>query len=217
MNSIVKYDGFQYKYNLIDSHLIHQPMRITANGKIWEKKLYNLYKTFLNKNDVVIDIGAYIGTHTLPLSHFSKRVYAFEGNDEIFSFLNKNIENNNITNITPFNVVLSNSNNPLKFYERNTGTSRVSNRLINGNCKEVQPKILDNLISNNQKIKLIKIDVEGHEFQVLEGAKNIIEYSKPIILIEIFKKNLDNLKHWCEINNYKFKSLKGDDYLLEPQ
>jgi len=217
MNSIVKYDGFEYKYNLIDSHLLHPPTRVTANGKIWEKKLYNLYKTLLNENDVVIDIGAYIGTHTLPLSHFSKKVYAFEGNDDIFSFLNKNIETNNITNITPFNVVLSNSNNLLKFYERNTGTSRVSNKLIKGNCKVVEPKILDDLIPNDEKIKLIKIDVEGHEFEVLEGAKNIIEKSRPIILIEVFKKNLNKLNEWSEANNYIITSLKGEDYLLEPQ
>ena len=162
-------------------------------------------------------MGAYIGTHSLPLSHFSKKVYAIEGNDDIFSFLNKNIETNNIENIIPFNVVLSNKHNHLNFYLRNTGTSRVSNKSIHGDCKVVEAKPLDTLISNDEKIKLIKIDVEGHEFEVLEGAKNIIEKSRPTILIEVFKKNLDKLNEWCQLNKYKIESLKGEDYLLEPQ
>jgi len=52
---------------------------------------------------------------------------------------------------------------------------------------------------------------------VLAGAKNIIEKSRPIILIEVFKKNLNKLNEWSEANNYIITSLKGEDYLLEPQ
>ena len=48
-------------------------------------------------------------------------------------------------------------------------------------------------------------------------SKNIIEKSRPTILIEVFKKNLDKLNEWCQLNKYKIESLKGEDYLLEPQ
>lgn len=216
MIKIVKYRGFTFQYNIIQSHIDHAPMRVTYNGGIWEKKLYDIYRKLITKDDVVIDIGAYIGTHTLPFSHFAKKVYAFEANDEIYKCLQSNVEVNEIENITTYNTLLSDSNEQLNFYKRPDGTSRISNRVVKGQHQFLQGDSLDNILDTDEKIKLIKIDVEGHEFKVLNGAKKIIAKSKPIILIEVFKHNRKQLFEWCEKNNYDFTSLRGDDFLLTP-
>jgi len=216
MIKIVKYRGFTFQYNIIQSHIDHAPMRVTYNGGIWEKKLYDIYRKLITKDDVVIDIGAYIGTHTLPFSHFAKKVYAFEANDEIYSCLQSNVDINLVDNVTTYNTLLSDSNEQLNFYKRPDGTSRVSSRAVKGQHQFLQGDSLDNILDTDEKIKLIKIDVEGHEFKVLDGAKKIINKSKPIILIEVFKHNRKQLFEWTDKNHYEFTSLRGDDFLLTP-
>lgn len=217
ITKIVKYRGqTQFLYSIIPSHLEHAPMKVTYNGGIWEKKLYDIYKKLLNKDDIAIDIGAYIGTHTLPMSHFCKHVYAFEANPDIFKFLKINKEQNEIENITLFNTLLSDSNKELTFYKRTDGTSRVSNKVVKGLSLFLQADSLDKILNTDEKIKLLKIDVEGHEFNVLQGAKEIIKKSRPIIMIEVFKQSRNKLVEWCTENNYNAESLRGDDFLLTP-
>jgi len=217
MISEVNYFGnFSINYNIIDSHLEHAPMKATAKGKIWEKKLFHLYSQILEEDDIAIDIGSYIGTHSLPMSKLCSKVYSFEANADIYFYLIKNIALNHISNIVPFNIALSRNKSKVNFFRRDDGTSRISNRFQRGSPTELETDTLDNLIDNKEKIKLIKIDVEGHEFQVLEGAKEIIKNSRPIIFIEVFKNKLDKLTQWAEQNNYKIESIRGEDYLLTP-
>ena len=215
--SIVKYKNFSIKYNLLETHLAHAPMRVTSNGGIWEKKLYKIYEYLLHEDDIVIDIGAYIGTHALPMAMLCNKVYAFECNEIIFNCLRENIVLNDLEHkIKPHDICLSNKEDQLKFYERENGTSRVSSRNIIGNCRIVKTNTLDNIIGLDTPIKLIKIDCEGHEFKVLEGAKGIIEKHSPYILIEVFKRSLNELDNWLIHNYYSKTHLKGDDYYLSP-
>jgi len=220
MESKVNYpDNFSITYDLIESHLKHAPMKATQKGKIWERKLYNIYREILHDNMIAIDIGAYIGTHTFPMSKFCKKVYAFEANTTIASYLLTNKLKNNIDNVSVFATALSNKNVESTFYKRDDGTSRISNsREIKGTKEIIHTHTLSQFIlpQDIERIKLIKIDVEGHEFKVLEGSKEIIEKSRPIILIEVFKHKLVSLKQWCELNKYKIESLRGDDFLLTP-
>ena len=218
MISEVNYFGdLSINYHIMESHIEHAPMRATAKGKIWEKKLFHLYSQILEEDDIAIDIGSYIGTHSLPMSKYCKKVYSFEANPDIYLYHIKNIALNHISNILPFNIALSSNKSKVNFFRRDDGTSRISNRIQRGSPTELETDTLDNLIDTNEKIKLIKIDVEGHEFQVLEGAKEIIKNSRPIIFIEVFKNKLDQLTKWAEQNNYKIESLRGEDYLLTPQ
>tara|TARA_R100000734_G_scaffold1076_1_gene1138 strand:- start:1625 stop:2317 length:693 start_codon:yes stop_codon:yes gene_type:complete len=220
MDATVKYpDDFSITYDLIESHLKHAPMKATQKGKIWERKLYNIYSELLHDNMIAIDIGAYIGTHTLPMSKFCEKVYAFEANTIIASYLLTNKIKNNIDNVTVFAAALSNKNDTSTFYKRDDGTSRISNsREIKGTKETLYTHTLSEFIlpQDVERIKLIKIDVEGHEFEVLEGAKEIIEKSRPCILIEVFKHKLKNLNEWCSKNNYNIESLLGEDYYLTP-
>ena len=217
MNSIVKYDEFELEYYSLNSHSNHAPTRLTRSGKIWEKKLYNFYKENLKPNDIVYDVGSYIGTHTLPFAKFCKFVVAFEPNLQIYDCLVKNIELNNINNVLALNQAVG-LGNTLDFFERNDGTSRFSNKKIIGNKTEKTTIRLDHLyplcLTKTDRVNLIKIDVEGHEFDVLEGARLLIEKNKPIILIEVFKKNKNKLMNWCFENNYKPTHFGGDDYIL---
>jgi len=216
ISSVNYFDDFSIDYHIMESHIEHAPMKATAKGNIWEKKLYNIYKTLLNENDIAIDIGAYIGTHSLPMSKLCKKVYSFEANSDIYLYHIKNIALNHIVNIVPHCVALSDSKSEVSFYKRDDGTSRISNRHQRGQPVTLQSDLLSSFINPKEKIKLIKIDVEGHEFNVLKGAKELIDKNKPYILIEVFQNKLDQLTKWAKDNDYEITSLRGEDYLLSP-
>jgi FkbM family methyltransferase len=212
--SCVKYRGFQYFYNTIKSHSDHAPTRATINGKIWEKKLFEIYRNIIKEDDIVIDVGAYIGTHTLPFAHYAKKVYAFEANENIYNCLNKNIEFNQVENIHCFKVAVSDTNGTDKFSCREDGTSRLK---TSEDAIEVATATLDYLLVDISNVKLLKIDAEGAEFKVLSGAKELIKNNKPEILIECWRHKRNTLYDWCKKNNYSYKWLRGDDFHLSPQ
>ena len=214
-SSTVKYNKhLSIFYLTLDSHKDHAPTRMTRAGKIWEKKLYDIYKGLLTVQDVAIDIGGYIGSHSLPMSMLCNQVYTFECNPELHNIINENIKRNNRTNITLFNIALGNNETDLTFYNRHDGTSRFSQREVKGEPIKLTTKALDDVLPDLEHCKLIKIDVEGHEYNVLEGAKELINRTRPYIFIETFKKNRAKLEDWALDNSYQFQHLGGDDFLL---
>ena len=69
-----------------------------------------------------------------------------------------------------------------------------------------------------KRISTIKIDVEGFEFFVLQGASKLIESHKPIIFIEIFDENLNEIIKWFTIGNYVlFNKMNLIDYVFVPK
>ena len=215
--STVDYGAFKFKYNWLESHVTHAPTKITSKGKIWEKKLFDLYSTLITNEDNVIDCGSYIGTHTLPFSHFAKTVYAFEPNTEIYKILKSNIELNNRSNIFSYCIGISNKEGQISFDNRSDGTSRIFKHKVKGNISTIETVKLDNFLSHLKNLKLIKIDCENHEFETLEGCSNLIKLFKPYILIECYRYKRDKLKSWCIDNNYKLNWLRGADFFLYHQ
>ncbi|MGY8813158.1 MAG: FkbM family methyltransferase [Gammaproteobacteria bacterium] len=142
----------------------------------------------IDKNKDAVDAGANTGLYTYFLSHLVKNVYAFEPHTNLASFLDKATNNK----VTVINKALSNTQSLLPFYIPVTGTRKHLNiasldKKIKNNyqclTENIQTITLDELGYNN--IGFIKIDVEGHELCVLEGAVNTIKDQKPTILIEI--------------------------------
>lgn len=131
----------------------------------------------------VIDIGAYCGTHTLWFAKMCKRqVIAFEPVRESFDFLVANVKRNNVEDlVTCLNVGIGERNGRANYQRHdfeNTGTDTLvadPNGII-----EVVP--LDHF--NFSDVALIKIDVEGMELDVLQGALHTIERWRPLIYVE---------------------------------
>lgn len=79
---------------------------------------------------------------------------------------------------------------------------------------EVDVDTLDNLFTDKDKVDLIKIDVEGYTYEVLQGAKRIIKNNNPIIQLEILSKKKDFKKKEKEILEY-LNSLGYKDFLTK--
>ncbi|MFP3318445.1 MAG: FkbM family methyltransferase [Thermoplasmata archaeon] len=153
--------------------------------EIFIEKIYFVNGFLPNENDVVIDIGAYYGDSALWWAKkFGAKVYAFEPLPDVYEILVENIKLNNLENkIIPFNFAIGNSNS-LDFSIDHDMMTKSKNGL------RIKPKKLDEF--QFEKVDFIKIDVEGFEKEVLEGAKNTIEKYNPKIILEVHSRDLMN-------------------------
>ena len=169
--------------NLIDA-------RIFFTGS-YEPELRAVFRKLIHKDDVILDIGANIGYHSLLFSEAcgpEGKVYSFEPVKKNYAQLIKNIALNKIKNINPLNFALGNSDINLVIDIEESGPNPGSISLLNVSktgeeisCRDADKALL---AMNIKKIDFIKIDVEGYEWFVLESLKNIIKETRPIIIFE---------------------------------
>jgi FkbM family methyltransferase len=173
-------------------------------GFIDEEKTSIHYWALLSRHaDTIIDIGANSGYYSLISKSLNPKaqVFAFEPVDRIFNALKKNVAANGF-DITCEQVALSNSTGTATLYDYpeqhhyqaslNKESMGRKDDVISYQVPTVQ---LDVYAEKNRlpKIALIKIDVEGHEVEVFEGALKILQQSKPSVLFEV--KNETNAAH----------------------
>jgi len=188
---------------------------------------------FIKKDKNVIDIGAHIGWYTIKMAQEANHVYSFECSPKSFNYLCANIAlNKQDYKVTKHNCALGNETGNTKYYirDQNDGGGNGVSVFEYDNIKntphiDVPIKTLDSFELTN--INFIKIDVEGHEKNVLQGAvKTIIDNDYPKILFESWdetqeKLNFPSIKLREElfefINNleYKIVKLSHDMFLAE--
>ena len=177
----------------------------------WSESEVELIKGLVPNNDVIIEIGSNIGTHTVPLAkHLSNggKIYAFEPQSQNRKLLEQNIKDNNIENVQISKVAISSKEG--KAYMNTFANDKLSNygdarifrdEFDNSEC--VQVKTLDEFFYNNfdgeNSVRLIKFDVQGQELNVIIGSEKLINEYRPILYlendnIETSKKLIDKIK-----------------------
>ena len=168
-------------------HIDDYIKRDLSNGRCWEGHISELIKTHVKPGTIAVDIGAHIGTHTIELSRAvgsSGKVYAFEPQPKIFRELLLNMAINCADNIEFFKAAIGPSQGEVELSPLNRDNEGAAFVGKSGTNQFVPLLPLDDLKLTN--VSLIKIDVEGMEIEVLEGAKNTILENKPVILVEIY-------------------------------
>lgn len=160
--------------------------------KSFENDISHWFK--LNKDFSFVDIGANIGRYSILLSKKTNRfVYAFEPCKKTFNHLQKNIVLNKALNVISFNFGLSNMNKTtlLNITDYSGRNSIVLKKDIAKKRESINVKRFDDLIEKYyiHNIGLIKIDVEGYEWYVLNGMKKTLIEQKPRLIIEVIKEN----------------------------
>jgi len=154
-------------------------------GEYCEEEL-DLCYLLLNANDNVIEVGSNIGSLTIPLSYKipKGKLYAFEAQKVIYDMLEGSLKKNNISNVIACNLAIGDKKCdaflPQLDYDKmnNFGGISITNQGV-----KVGQTTLDDLIDVDS-LKLIKIDVEGMELEVLKGASNLIKRHRPFIYFE---------------------------------
>lgn len=129
-------------------------------------------------NKVVFDIGANVGCTTNYFSKISKKVISFEPDKNNFDLLNDQIRIRQLKNVETHNFAVSNISGYIDFYSRNSNDIHSLGMHNKGKViqtSSVQAITLDSFWdSNSEKIGLLKIDVEGFEYEVLNGSSKLL-------------------------------------------
>ena len=199
---IIKDIEFILKKIIPEKYLLKKRIQRSIK-KSYEKELKIIDK-FADKSKDAIDIGVYRGVYSYKLAQNFNLVHSFEPNPLLYPYLNKNLKKI-INNINLYNLALSDTNGETKLklplrsksffktnieelYQLGAASIHPNNQFDNFEEVIVEIKKLDDVKIDN-KIGFIKIDVEGHELEVIEGAKNTIIENMPILLIEIEKRH----------------------------
>ena len=146
-----------------------------------------LFRLCLRAGDVALDVGANLGAHTLPMAQLvgpGGAVFAFEPQRILFQTLCGNVALNELTNVHALPVALGRAAGRAKVpaldYHGARNFGGVS--LAGAQGEDVPVLTLDQL--EVAKARLIKIDVEGMELDVLAGAKATLARCRPILYVE---------------------------------
>jgi len=156
---------------------------IKAERKGIEPSLSRLIMNVIQPGDHCIDIGANYGFITFVMAKkvgAKGYVYSFESDSNIYKILNKNVELNNLNEVCSIeNYFISNSSNGAM-------------------------KMIDDIFYHNtNKIKIIKIDTDGSDYNCLLGAEGLIKRDMPLIIIEM-NENGRKIYHKLNILGYKY-------------
>ena len=182
---------------------------------------------FFAGTEIAIDVGANAGLFTYRLSGHFRHVHAFEVNTD----LTKPIADYNPGNITLYPCGLSSTARTARLH------IPVVQDLVcagSGSIEEVEFPAAEHTIEKEVQVRpldefgftgvdFIKIDVEGHEAEVIKGAATTIEKSRPVLLIEVRSSNLPALGAWFQSRDYRqlsvariFQSEEYENYVFVP-
>ncbi|NEP07639.1 MAG: FkbM family methyltransferase [Okeania sp. SIO2G4] len=201
-------------------------------GRAYESEILQLIGKFLQNGDCFIDIGAHIGYYSVlaaKIVGIEGKVFAFEPELSNYQKILENISLNNLNNISLFNLAVGSETKQtqLFFNQDNDGGHALwdvgkhpfnQKSLDNQTMQNIQQSTLDDILDRQKdigQIKMIKIDTEGAELDVIKGAVNTFyQYDVPYIICEINRFGLQQMgTNETELREF-MESLKYETYLI---
>ncbi|MBW4609699.1 MAG: FkbM family methyltransferase [Hassallia sp. WJT32-NPBG1] len=156
------------------------------NGSVdWGSEEYLIQH--LEENKIFLDVGANIGYYSLLAAPYCRSVYAFEPDPRSITALQKNALK--VDNIIIVQEALYSEVGEMQFNIAGPPEfSHLKKTSETVDCVNVKVNTLDNfaLVNAQLKVTAIKTDVEGADFDVLLGARNLITRDQPLILSEVY-------------------------------
>ncbi len=154
---------------------------MTSATSAWYCGLYdyeemNFLKNNLSKGDLFIDIGSNVGVYSILAASTGARVIAIEPVPESFEILKKNIFLNDFQNlIKPINIAVNNKKEALYFSSDKGALNHVlKDKDKYNNSIKINSMDLDEILDGTNP-KFIKIDVEGFETNIINGAEKVLK------------------------------------------
>ncbi len=236
---IVKRNNINYKLELF------QGISLAFYLGLYERESFRRVSLLLGKDGVAIDVGANIGLFSLHMANIvggEGKIYAFEPTGSAFQRLmvNKQLNPEFDQIISCYQAYINDTGQPIKderFYsswQLNQGNAGKHPKHFGDiqDASGADALTLDDFADLNKnelsRVDLIKIDVDGYELMVLNGAKKLIKKYKPFILCEVsshtFKEHgyslndfidIVNELDYCIYNEKNMKKIQKDSEILE--
>lgn len=218
------------KFNLIKGDMISD---IAAYCGEWSDVEISIFRELLSPDANVIEVGSNIGLHTVPLAKiaYQGKVIGFEPQRVIFQQLCCNLALNDLVNVESYRLGVSDSNieciiescdynEPWNYgsFSLNKGFS--NEQYFQGTTikESIEVVKLDEFspVQTLKRLDLLKIDAEGLELNVLQGATQTIQRFQPVIFVEIqedsaeilfnYLKSLDYVPFWACTERFQEKN-----------
>jgi len=172
---------------------------IFAIWEIWNAKIYDDARFTIREGDTILDIGAHIGVFSVRAARLAHRghVYAFEPSSKNYAMLIKNLQLNGLDNLHVENFAVSDKSGAIPFYiPANNG---VMGSLFHNSSRfteMVQVTTLADIIAKHriEQIDLLKIDVEGSEYDILLNCPEEVLMKVQHAVIEYHELDGKNLR-----------------------
>lgn len=163
---------------------------------------------------VFLDVGANVGNYSLALASLFSQTLAFEANPGTYEALVANCRRNPSLAIRPVASGLSSEYATLRFYpccEDNSGESSFESDGVSDDEQYLSLEVApgDAFVADDQRVALIKIDVEGHELSVLGGLTGTLSRDRPTVCLEW---HTERMKTHGGVD--RLKALLPDDYVI---
>lgn len=187
------------RFNLIQGDMISN---IAAHYGEWSEVEVAVFHTLLNADDNVIEVGSNIGLHAVPIAKKipQGKLLCFEPQRIIFQQLCCNLALNNLTNVDSYRLGVGEQNETLAIERSNYDTAWnygsfsldkgfSTEGSFNGSVEKERLDVvnLDDFpaVAELDRLALLKIDAEGFDIKVLNGAEKTIKRLQPAIFIEV--------------------------------
>jgi FkbM family methyltransferase len=189
----------------------------------YEKKYVLTWECFVSKDAIVLDVGANIGYYSFVAAHRASSgvVYAFEPHTANSTLLQQNTALNNLHNVIHVQAAVSDGPGEKTLFVSGsdnigmTGLTKASN--FSGRTEMVRTVLLDEWMEEAgvDHIDLVKMDIEGAEYQALIGMKAILKKWKPPLFMEVSNQLLQSYGYSSH-EIYAFLALYGyQGYIIE--
>lgn len=206
-------------------------------NEIWEKATVENIVKFIGDGDF-LDIGANIGLISIGVVREGKKnqIHCFECDPVTFGLLLHNTKDHKNVKCYPFAVSDKQELCHISRNNYNLGCNFISNSVtekeeivykydfMEKNLEQINNIVVPSLSLDSisyifkNKISMVKIDVEGFEMKVLKGGLKLISEHRPVIIVEIWDKNLDEVFQLLSNLNYDILKYTGEqDYICFPK
>lgn len=196
-------------FNLDLRHLIDRRFYL---NRAYEDELFIPLSKIIKEHeaDIFFDVGSCWGIYSLRLSNIYKKltILSFDPIEKNIDRLKSSIAKNNILNIKTFHTAIGSKQG----YVELGATEKYSpNYEINESNAVIKEKskinFLDNMFEFKNKYLVFKIDTEGFEYEILNGAKKLLRNNNCFLQIEIKYKNYDDMLNLLKSLNFNQVSI----------
>jgi FkbM family methyltransferase len=170
-----------------------------------------------------IDIGANVGNHAIYISKFTSapKIIVFEPNDVALSLLRKNCSLNNCQNVDMRYLGVALGAKAGRYRKETPDLQNLGYTRLFADPQGGVEAITGDSVLGEESVEFIKLDVEGMEFEVLEGLRQTIRRCRPKMFLEIWDFAEPAFRCWCEQEGYQVadqhQRYEGiQNYLVEP-